>query len=1723
MCLARQGFRLLLVALSAAITLALPGVATAQQCQRGICCSAGAAGPDHNFQTARAIVGDTIDLRALTGNGDTAVCTDIGVTVTNVHFTIFHGDFTEVQGNLLSSPHQFTLPGCDPSQGASTTNVPSTTVANAADGVQGFLIVEEDVSGIENVSAGVNLPASTACQTPVLIFAPCLKVIKLVACQPADGNCTNASYSGFASGAKNGNQIPSFCYSITVTNCGTDNLTITNVSDTIFGDITGDFTNQTGVLSGKSLPVGASGTIFLTTPLAGDTTNTVTVLGTEEIEQAAVSASASATAQVLVASITVSKECDGGPFVIGQPIKFKGTVSNNGSVSVTGITVVDSVVGDVSGSLSSTTLSPGASATYNGSYASSGNGCGPFTNTVVATATEGICPNKPIEATATNVCTVITSPAIAVTKQCDGGPFVIGSPIKFKGSVTNIGNVTLVNVTVVDNTAAGTVLSGVTLAPGTSASYSGSYTASGCGPFTNVVTATGDDQCVGTPVSSLATSVCTIVTSPGIAVTKQCDGGPFALGDPIKFKGSVTNIGNVTLVNVTVVDSTAAGTVLSGVTLAPGTSASYSGSYTASGCGPFTNVVTATGNDQCVGTLVSSLATSVCTIVTAPSITVTKQCDGGPFALGAPIKFKGTVSNNGNVTLLNVTVVDSSAAGTVLSGVTLAPNASTNYSGSYTASGCGPFTNVVTATGNDQCVGTLVSSLATGVCTIATAPGIGVTKQCDGGPFVIGQPIKFKGSVTNSGNVTLINVTVVDSSAAGTVLSGVTLAPGASASYSGSYTPNGGCGPFTNVVTASGNDQCAGTPVSALATGVCTITTSPGIAVTKFCDFSTNSIVSVNGTVSNTGNVTLVSITVTDNVAGDLSASLSSTTLAPGASATYSGSYTATSLVSTDTVTATGSDQCTGNKVNAQATAVCSSSFCFGITKLVACLPPGGDCATASYSSVATGVTSAASGPPGFCYSITATNCGPDNLVITNVIDSFFGDITSTFTNALGSQLLPAFSSVSFTLHTNEAAGVVNVVTAIGFESIGHSAVSAQSSATTVVENVAITCEKLIKTNGGAFAQSITIPAINGNQTVIWSIQVNNAGSWPLTGVTISDPALAGSCTIPAPFSLGVAQSFTFLCTDTVNCADNLANLNPNQVTVSGQADSLNGTVCVIGTNGLVASAQSSCTASLVCSGFPAVAINKLIACIPPNTDCTTLPLTAYGKSATGVVNQALGEYPAFCYSITISNAGIETLTNIKVTDSSPDGQPNVSGCVWPDLAPGATETCTAIQATHKVNTIDIATVVGIGAFSGSSVTQQSSATAVVVPIGATCTKLANGVAGDQTITIASGSTTDISYSVVIHNTGSVDLQNIQGNDSGFCSNAFIVPFLAAGASVSVDLCVVTGVPCPPSPNVLSDTVTFTAEVSTNALVCLLQSNGVPVTVSNSCQNTMTIKCVQVGCRTTGGGKQPADNTCPVVGYVTHGGQVGAPFGASEAPVITDCATGAGTGFFNPCIRGEYQHVRHIKGGLRGTFHAAGNGNEHDFDSLKCACLPCDTFNLSTPVWPTSHLACHPQDRFYTGDGITENGLCNPDRMPNCGPEPRPAPANKICFSGVGDYTLSNGKKTENKVVFRVDIEDRGEPGNAHAIGKSGKSNPPDRYRMRMWIIDPTAVDSPSVRALRVAVACVDAHNEVVAGTLPCGQSINGSTLVPEPDIDDGGDLDRGNRQIHPNTGATCQ
>jgi hypothetical protein len=256
------------------------------------------------------------------------------------------------------------------------------------------------------------------------------------------------------------------------------------------------------------------------------------------------------------------------------------------------------------------------------------------------------------------------------------------------------------------------------------------------------------------------------------------------------------------------------------------------------------------------------------------------------------------------------------------------------------------------------------------------------------------------------------------------------------------------------------------------------------------------------------------------------------------------------------------------------------------------------------------------------------------------------------------------------------------------------------------------------------------------------------------------------------------------------------------------------------------------------------------------------------------------------------------------------------------------------------------------------------------------------------------------------------------------------------------------------------------------------------------CQHKDNGQCFN-GCRVTGGSNKQSNAsqapciTSPAPTFVSHGGQVGASRSLATP--------------FHPnseCISGEWEHNRHLKkNSLVGVLHASGNGNQHQFDSLLCACLPCS-------------------DEGPAAQGDVGQVCNHGDRI--CGPEPRKAPANKITFSGVGDYTFTKGQKTV-KAVFRVDIEDRGE-GNSHA-----NPLPTDRYRIRMWFLTGScgrnwAPDSAEALALRLAVSA----DPTKIANLATTEDLKDPATAGAPDIDDGGDMTQGNHQIHPETGATC-
>jgi hypothetical protein len=252
----------------------------------------------------------------------------------------------------------------------------------------------------------------------------------------------------------------------------------------------------------------------------------------------------------------------------------------------------------------------------------------------------------------------------------------------------------------------------------------------------------------------------------------------------------------------------------------------YNGGFGVTGSNTSTDHVVASGTDVLTGAEVTANATANCSADVHPAILVTKLCSAtiNGSGTGIDVIFNGTVSNTGDVILENVTVVDDNGTPgnpgddvTLINNATLAVGASLPFNGGFAASG-NSSTDVVTATGEDALTSAPVLDTETASCGAEVTPQLVVTKQCtDATAF--DQPILFDGTVTNTGNVALLGVIVVDDNGTPADPSDdVTfpigdLAPnGGTANYNGSYSP--GPGTFTNTVVAGGSDAILSSPVS---------------------------------------------------------------------------------------------------------------------------------------------------------------------------------------------------------------------------------------------------------------------------------------------------------------------------------------------------------------------------------------------------------------------------------------------------------------------------------------------------------------------------------------------------------------------------------------------------------------------------------------------------------------------------------------------------------------------------------------------------------------------------------------------------------------------------------------------------------------------------------------------------------------------------------------------
>ena len=630
----------------------------------------------------------------------------------------------------------------------------------------------------------------------------------------------------------------------------------------------------------------------------------------------------------------------------GTTITYSYLVTNAGNVTLTSIGVTDPMPKLSTVSCPDTSLAPNISETCTATYTTTqtdvDNGQLQNTGTATGTAPGGGTVSDSSSATVPAVQTV----AIGLTKTPDQATFdAAGTLITYTLIATNTGNVTLHGITVTD---AMTGLTGpdcptltpdTTLAPSQSLTCTATYSTTqadldGTGVVNTAIAEASSPQ--GTNTSDTATATVSPVQDPAISLVKTANPPDFSTaGTVITYRYELTNSGNVTLTSVGVTDLMVGLSTITcpSSTLAPAASETCTATYTTTNAdvqaGHITNTATGSGTPP-TGPPVETDPAALTLL--AAEISLVKSADTTFYDQpGQAVIYSYMVTNTGTATLTDVAVTDPMPGLSAITcpDTTLAPNATMTCTATYTTTAAdvqhGSITNVGTASGTPSANGVVGPPVtATSTVTIpGPKPAISLVKTASISSFSApGTKVTYTYKVTNTGNVPLTSVTVTDPMPGLSALdcNGVTtLNPGASATCTATYSTtqsNVDAGKITNTGTASG-DPPSGPAVTSDSTVTVAAAQKPGLSLTKTASLSNFATAGTPITyryhVTNTGNVTVTALTVTDAMAGLSAISCPVTTLAPGASVTCTATYTTTTqdLANgkiTNTATASGKD-----------------------------------------------------------------------------------------------------------------------------------------------------------------------------------------------------------------------------------------------------------------------------------------------------------------------------------------------------------------------------------------------------------------------------------------------------------------------------------------------------------------------------------------------------------------------------------------------------------------------------------------------------------------------------------------------------------------------------------------------------------------------------------------------------------------------------------------------
>ena len=529
---------------------------------------------------------------------------------------------------------------------------------------------------------------------------------------------------------------------------------------------------------------------------------------------------------------------------------------------------------------------------------------------------------------------------------------LVGTPLTWQYVVKNTGAIQLTGVTVSDDKGVTVSCPKTTLTPNETMTCSAMGTAV-AGAYSNIGTATGTATIGSTTMNATDTDPSSYFgAAPHISLTKSVDEENYDEdGDILHYTLVATNDGNVPLSSVSISDlllGTLSCTPTQPATLAPTATLTCTGTYTTLqsdvDAGKVDNTASTSG--QYGGKDYTDTASASVPAIQAPSLDIEKFSSlkldvvdpNGRADVGDVINYSFTVENTGNVTLYNVTVNDTVAGVVDCSIGTMLPGAvdTTTCFGSYVLTqayiDAGNVHNQAFVTGKDP-NDKPVNDDDDNNQPIPQVPSIMIEKFSEldmtvvdpDGRADVGDVINYNFTVTNTGNVTLTAVKVTDAKAGVDCTIG-TMAPAVdSTTCTGFYVLTQAdidAGNVYNQAFVHGTgpmDQ----PVDDDDTNNQDIPRAPSIDLVKTASAINMAVVAPSTradagdqitfsfSITNTGNVTLTGVDLTDALVTLLDATCGVTTLLPGGNTTCTATYTLTQTnldagVVSNTATATG-------------------------------------------------------------------------------------------------------------------------------------------------------------------------------------------------------------------------------------------------------------------------------------------------------------------------------------------------------------------------------------------------------------------------------------------------------------------------------------------------------------------------------------------------------------------------------------------------------------------------------------------------------------------------------------------------------------------------------------------------------------------------------------------------------------------------------------------------